>query len=577
MPNNNGKIYRDTSTNPPRGIDPWSDVSYVLGRSTGDWGQLCGDVDEDGNDVNAVNVHSVHKPVRSSRVGGTEQQVKVPTKYGWQIDAKTAGSNTLSFIGMLKSQGAGYQHWRWLKPRGLNYSERYRISDFEGYNHNQLPFRTPCFFNRLTAAELNISGTNNDVEIGADQSITRTFNSNSFVLRDAYDVTVLVSIIDPDPDTGASFMNWDVDGAFDITLFDANGRVVDHDYQTGFGIATGNRPQAISLHFESFHSLEGYTGPFYIQYRFHFENHSNYTDGNNEVFVPVMVRIATSYAATLTMSRTGQDGVVIRPGGLSSEWVDNGYMARDAVFGANGHWPLAVIEVYNGSTTQRKMCLIPSSGFIPFKRIGITIQPRQQTNAQDIIVYLLYGNYNQIFPNVQQGVDYGDPSLANAYLLTCAPNCYNELGIIPREPEPMIVYQDDCQGADFYFSNGSSQIGVTPSANGFTGRDYGIRRFVLRWGIGIDNLPVPLPVTMRLSLYDTDEEPIAEQEVNFTTSGVNWDAIAEFDFSNLAGSYAPFELYARLTVEVNGELYYIRFYPQTLTTTDPGPFPLGWE
>lgn len=575
MPNSNGKIYRDTSTNPPKGIDPWGDVSYVLGRSTGDWGQLCGDVDENGNSVNAVNIHSVHKPVRSSRVGGTEQQVKVPAKYGWQIDSKTAGGSTLSFIGMLKSQGANYQHWRWLKPRGVNNSERFRIGDFDGYNHNQLPFRTPCFLSRLTATELNISGTNNDVEIGADQAATRVFNSNSFALQDAYDVTVLVSIIDPDPDTGASFMNWDVDGSFDVTLYDSNGRVVDHDYQTGFGIMTGNKPQPISLHFESFHSLEGYTGPFYIQYRFHFENHSNYTDGANEVFVPVTIRIATSYAATLTRSRTGQDGVVIRPGGLSSEWRDNGYLARDTVFGANGHWPLAVIEVSDGSTTQRKICLIPSSGFIPFKRIGITIRPRQQTNAQDLIVYLLYGNYTQIFPEFQRQVDYGDISLANAYVLTCAPNCYNELGIIPQEPEPMTVYQDDCQGADFYYSNGTSQTGLTPSANGFTNRDYTIRRLVLRWGIGIDNITVEMPVTLHLSLYDTDDNLVTEQEVNLTASGRYWSTVAEFDVS--PGTYAPFELFARLSVEVNGEQYYIRFYPQTLTTTAPGAFPLGWE
>ena len=99
MAHANGKIYRDTSTNPPYGIDALGDVAVVVQRSTGDWGQLCGDVDRNGADVNKVNIHSVHKPVRSALLGGTEQEIKVPAKYGFAIDAKSTGSgSTLSFI-----------------------------------------------------------------------------------------------------------------------------------------------------------------------------------------------------------------------------------------------------------------------------------------------------------------------------------------------------------------------------------------------------------------------------------------------------------------------------------------------
>ena len=118
MAHANGKIYRDASTNPPYGIDARGDVAVVVQRSSGDWGQLCGDVDKNGADVNKVNIHSVHKPVRSDLQGGTEQEIKVPAKYGFAIDAKSTGSGTtLSFVQQLRSQGASYAHWRWNKPR----------------------------------------------------------------------------------------------------------------------------------------------------------------------------------------------------------------------------------------------------------------------------------------------------------------------------------------------------------------------------------------------------------------------------------------------------------------------------
>lgn len=581
MSHSNGKIYRDTSVNPPIGIDPWADVAYVVGRNTGDWGQLCGDVDENGNDVNKVNVHSVHKPVRSDLVGGTEQEIKVPAKYGFRVDTKSAGSSTLSFIQQLRSQGANYAHWGWYKPRGEGRSpkEHYRINDFEGYNHNQLPYRTPYFLTRLTASQISLNGGQPlMVEIPRRSTKTQTLTSNSFTLNDAYDVTVLVTIDDPDPESAASYMNWYVDGSFEVELVDSNGRVVDSDYQTGFGIKTGNLPQTISLHFDGYHSLDGYTGPFRIQYRLHMENDTYYNDGSNDVYIPVTVKIDTVYAATLTMSKTGQDGVVIRPGGMEAEWRDNAYRARTAVFGANGHWPIAVVEVYNGSTTQRKICLIPNSGFIPFRRIGITIQPRQATNAQDIIVYLLYGNYSKIFPDMENQVDYGDLSLANSYLLTCAPNCYNELGIIPQDPAPFVFYQDDCQGARFDYVSGQPQQGLDPGANGFTSREDLVTRFRLNWDFAADNVPATMNIDIHLDIYNEDGDLLVSDVESFIASaGAGWSGAAHFDVDLDQESLAPFELFARLWADVGGTIYYIKFYPQAVASSEPEPYPLGWQ
>lgn len=577
----NGKIYIDHSVDPPIGIDPLGDVGAVLQRSTGDWGQLCGDVDKDGNDVNKVNIHSVHKPVRSALLGGTEQEIKVPAKYGFQIDTKAAGSGTLSFIQQLRSQGASYAHWGWSKPRGEGRSpkEYYRIMDFDGYRHGQLPYRTPAFLTRLTASQITINGGQPlEVEIARRGTDTQVLTSTAFALNDAYDVTVLVTIEDPNPESAASYINWDVDGDFQINLIDSNGRVVDSDYQTGFGIKTGNLPQTISLHFEGWHSLEGYTGPFRIQYRLHMANNTYYNDGSNDVYVPVTLKIDTVYAATLTMSKTGQDGVVVRPGGMEAEWRENGYRAREAVFGANASWPIAIVEVYNGSTTQRKICLVPSSGFISFQRIGITIQPRQATDAKDIIVYLLYGNYSQIFTDMEHQVDYGDLSLADAYRLTCAPNCYNELGIIPQDPEPFMFFQEDYQGARFDYRGGTYQEALEPQANGFTDNDLLLDRLRLAWDFSADNVPVAMDIVFHLDVYNIDEELLQSDEQTVAVAETShWYGSILFDIDLTSESLAPFEMYVRMWADVGGDVYYINFYPQAVSGTPTALYPLGWQ
>lgn len=581
MAHANGKIYVDHSVDPPIGIDPIGDVGAVLQRSTGDWGQLCGDVDKDGNDVNKVNIHSVHKPVRSALVGGTEQEIKVPAKYGFQIDTKAAGSGTLSFIQALRNQGASYAHWRWNKPRGEGRSpkEHYRIDDFDGYRHGQLPYRTPAFLTRLAASAITINGGQPlSVEIARRSTKTEVLTSTPFALNDAYDVTVLVTIEDPNPESAASYINWDVDGDFQINLIDSRGRTVDSDYQTGFGIKTGNLPQTISLHFEGWHSLEGYEGPFRIQYRLHMANDTYFYNGSSDEYVPVTLKIDTVYAATLTMSKTGQDGVVVRPGGMEAEWRENGYRAREAVFGANASWPIAVVEVYNGSVTQRKICMVPSSGFIPFERIGISIRPRQATDAKDIIVYLLYGNYNQIFPNVQNQVDYGDLSLADACVLTCAPNCYNELGIIPEDPAPLLFYQEDCQGARFDYTGGAYQEHLDPQANGFTNRELLLDRLRLAWDFSADSVPAAMDIIFHLGIYNTDEE-LLESDVQTVAvpATSRWYGSVLFDIDLTRQSMAPYELYARMWADVGGDIYYINFYPQAVAVTPTALYPLGWQ
>lgn len=578
MSNLNGRIFTEEIDGVQYGVSI-RDIQTVIGDSSKDIGNLCRSA--------GLNPYSVHKPVRSALWGGTEQQVKVPAKYGWDIDVKNPGSagNTDTFITQLRTQGDSYAHWRLLLPRGVNndYTEPYRILDFEGYNQRQLPYRAPLYLNRLTATPIldnqqqPLEGNPLFMTIPLRQASTQVIETDTFTLTDAYDVSVVVSIVDPNPESSASFMHWDVDGDFQVQLVDAQGHIVDSDYNTGFGILTGNIPQKLVFHFENFRSLAGYTAPYFIRYRAHFENNSYFFNGSSDEYVPVQIKIDTTYAQTLAIDNEGQDGVVVRLSGTSSEWNENGYLARETVFGANGSWPIVCVEVNNGTTMQRKLALVPSSGFIPFKRIGITIQPRVDTSLTDIIVYLLYGNYSRIFPQIQDGYDYGDVSLADSEKLTVAPNCYNAIGILPTPPPPMVVYQDDCQGADIHYTNGVEETGLTPNAYGFTQVDYSISYFSLAWGFGIDNLTAQLPVVAKLNILNSDDDIVASKTVETTATGTYWTYTFEFEFPNELHGYAAHELYAVLSVEVNGDLYYIQFYPQKLVSSLPEPYRLGTE
>lgn len=573
----NGKIFIDPG-NPNVGVSI-SDIQQTIHSGKRDIGSLI--------TTGAINKYSLHKPVRSSLWGGTEQQVKVPAMYGWEIDKKTSltSGSTATFIGQLKSQGASYEHWRYLRPRGVNgtYAEPFRFLDFDGYNHNQLPYRTPVYFNRLTATPIEDSNGNNldespiEVTIPRQQTITEVVETATFRLTDAYDVSVVVSITDPDPDNyiDNTSMHWYVDGDFQVQLVDATGKIVDSDYSTGFGIMTHNIPQKLSFHFENFHSLEGYTQPFFIRYRLHMENQTYFVNPNDEnEYVPVKILINTTYANTLAMSYTGKDGVVVRPSGLSSEWIANGYRAREAVFGVNCAWPIVCIEVTNGSTTQRKLALIPGTGFIAFKRVGITIQPG--TRATDIIVYMLYGNYQQIFPQVSnEGIDYGDLSLADSCVLTTAPNCYNELGNIPQPPPPMIVHQDDFYSGQMTWTDNTTSALHSPNQTGVITSDKGIKVFSLEWAFYIENVTVELPVTITMRVFNGDDDLIETDAHEYLATVGNWQIRPTFVANQGIVGYNVDEVYIKIDINVNGDMYYLNILNQTISQTEQGPFYIG--
>ena len=569
MSNSGGRIYTDENTGVSIG-----DLQVVLGTARNDLGGIITNAE--------INENSLHKPVRSNKPFGTEQDIKVPTKYGWTIIKKNIGSNTNTFINTIKTYGASFKYWNYEKPRGSSYNEWFRLLDFNGYNHYAVAYRTPCYLSRLTASDIQIPPISLNIQANSDD-YEYVQESDPFTLNDAYDITVIASVYGSSPS-----INWDIDGSLDVTLLDSNNRVVDHTYETGFGVRNGV-PQPMLIHFENFHSLEGYDGPFRIQYRTLFSNHTTHEEGGRIYSDSVTVNVDTSYAATLTRSRTGQDGVVIRPSSEASEWRENSYRARSTIFGEFGYFPLAVIEVYNGSTTQRKICLIPSSGFIPFKRIGITIRPREETYSKDIIVYLLYGNYTSIFPEYQTGIDYGALDLANGNVLVAAPNCYNELGIIAEDVPPVEIVQDDCQGATFTYSDSSTETGLLPypSPRGFTDSEKLLSIINIPWGIIVYNATEEMPISVKLCIYTEEEADSTNEESDlikqdtetFVVDSSDWSATANLEVAldNLPTHYAPYELYAKIKIEFNGETYYINIGQGSITTTDPGRYKLGEE
>lgn len=122
---NDGMVYIETGTTPKLGVDPQADVSYVLGRSTGDYGQLCGDVDENGVRVGAINPMAKWKPVRHSTPGLITETQRAGVRYGFATPIPS----------LTTSQNEPKNNWGYQPPRGINgggsgIHERYRIRDF---------------------------------------------------------------------------------------------------------------------------------------------------------------------------------------------------------------------------------------------------------------------------------------------------------------------------------------------------------------------------------------------------------------------------------------------------------------
>lgn len=158
MGHNNGII-----TKP---INVRGDIAYVLGRSTGDVGQLCGDVDSVGAAVDVIKKFCWYKPIRQSSpgfdistksAGSDDLNGDMPVGAFWIGALEMPFANSLGTITSTTTSGVtkrvpstdtffyklqrGLLDWLYQKPRGVGggpsgADEWYRIKDFNGYNHN---------------------------------------------------------------------------------------------------------------------------------------------------------------------------------------------------------------------------------------------------------------------------------------------------------------------------------------------------------------------------------------------------------------------------------------------------------
>lgn len=575
MAHTNTKIYVDQSTDPDTGISI-ADIQTVLGSGRNDIGGLI----TYGN----INENSVRKPVRSSglaSVAGTEALLAA-ANYGWEIVQKAAGGGTASFLNTLDNcYNNDIPFWKYNKPRGLNgggqgVHEWYRFLDFNGYRHDAVPFGTPIFFNRLGASTIgNLEGESQSVvlPVGTDRAPSSTQwsgVSSNFYMNNAYNIQIVVSCIDPQSFSG--YYPY-VDGTFDYAVYDSNDRVVAAGYDTFSNSNYGQEFPTVYINFSGILPADdGYQGPFYIRYNIIAENQSYYMDGQNKVYFPVTLKIATPFAKGISQDYRGTEGIYIRTT-PADQWD---IYAKTAVFGESGWEPLCIVSVSDGTTRETAIVNpVAYNGYVLWSQLGITVRPRPYASDDDIIVYIVYGNWHQIFDDVHQ-IWYGPITDANPYRLLAGPQCVNKLGIIPTPPQPMSVYSDDFQGLYINGSNTYEGNYYDINANGITPRWSNLQASVnslrIKWDIGVENCPIELPMEVHFLVLDGSSYDEMEFIANYTVPSGNSTVHIDIDTGNM--QYNPdFEATSvKMWFTLAGETYYIRFYPQNLMQTDPGEY-----
>ena len=569
MANNRGIITASASS----GIELLKDVSYVLGENSGNEGVLC--------ESDKINKWSIHKPVRSSLRGGTEEDIKVPVNYGWDILFKFPGAIMNTFLDLIKATGEDYNYWKYRKPRGVGGgdnggNEWYRILDFDGYNHNQKALGSNDTISRVSTNQMSIAGEENFLTILANGRIDRTFESAAFRPNGGFDIQIDASIVDPTPDFAKYNIHWDIEGTLWVFVLDSNNKTVASDEIDLFNINLDNTARDGVLRISAYDRFEEYNAPYRVQYRVLFNrNETYYMDSGNMIYVPITVRLNVSEALTFTKNRLGIDGVYIRRG-IGGSWPNDVF---NRVFGECTS-RIVVIEVNDGTDTQRALTSIPQSGFIPFERIGITIRPRPRYSEKDVILYRLYGNFDALFPDYKiSKVNYGPVSVADDHKIMCAPFCYKEIGIIDVEPGEMSFVNDFNGYVSFTFVDGSTAEGE-PGDNGVTGITKAVRSLTVQWDYAVLNNEDMVSVSSYLQLMDADGNIIAETGENANiprASETRKSTRLTYNNPN-AGGYAPFEIYALMWFDVDGERLYVNFpYPNNFTEEKPMPYRLGWD
>lgn len=152
MPHSNGNITAPISI---------SDIKECLGNTSNDVGTLC--------TSSKVNKWSKYKPFRHSYFGFDEDTDSTKS------DRATAMSNANYGLNPPTTRSATQIHncltdtWTYNKPRGLSYSEPYRMADFKNYAHKAVP---PIV--SMGNVEINAYFTYGDIIVGNTPNVPRS-------------------------------------------------------------------------------------------------------------------------------------------------------------------------------------------------------------------------------------------------------------------------------------------------------------------------------------------------------------------------------------------------------------------
>lgn len=107
-----------------------SKLKTTFGTSYNKIGQICAYAN--------INMWSKYKPFRSSSLcfASSSSRDSALASANQALAMGSTYASPAACLAAAKSLGAGGSSWSYLRPRGLSYSEWYRLLDFDGYNHS---------------------------------------------------------------------------------------------------------------------------------------------------------------------------------------------------------------------------------------------------------------------------------------------------------------------------------------------------------------------------------------------------------------------------------------------------------
>lgn len=132
MPNSNGRIYVDNSTNPPKGVS-FADVQTVLGTTADTEKALC--------QHSSINKWAKYKPVKYAKIGLMTTEDREAANYGITNIPTWNNINKMATFWLLEDHssstnypkcGLQIEYWKYNKPTGGS-SSPFRLADFSEY------------------------------------------------------------------------------------------------------------------------------------------------------------------------------------------------------------------------------------------------------------------------------------------------------------------------------------------------------------------------------------------------------------------------------------------------------------